>query len=236
LKSQIHTITLKDLAPECFPLSGVTDKLAGAIAKQAKALGSKEDERSFPEMNILDYLPPWAANWDLSDPHKEPDALTWITAYQNMALAAAACQVWPYHASMAHLRICMQIALAAKGEARGYGLAFLYHQLCRESWTEKARRGDAAFSIVKVSQTFDLEILEQARRRYDGPIPTRKHLAYDGAERYHQTPSRKGKHSDQKGVKGAGKNKSSHSFSKGNAKGEGKRPFPAHNEPRKTAR
>ena len=193
-------------------------------------------------MNILDYLPPWAANWDSSEPHKKPDALTWISAYQNMALAAAACQVWPYHASMAHLRICMQIALASKGEARGYGLAFLYDQLCRESWTEKARRGDAAFNIVKVSQTFDLEILEQARRRYDGPIPMRKHLVPHWEERYHksdahqQTPNRKGKHGDQKGVKGAGKNKSSHSFSKGNAKGEGKRPFPAHNEPRKTAR
>jgi hypothetical protein len=91
------------------------------------------------------------------------DMIRWIAGFQNMALAAAAnearvycctvatsvfctqrisiCQAWTYTASMAHLRVCLELAAGAHAEKRAHGLAQIYDELCRSSWTEKALRG-----------------------------------------------------------------------------------------------
>ena len=87
--------------------------------------------------------------------------IRWIAGFQGMALAAAAnevsfihvahaslrcarvfyIQVWPYTASMAHLRICMEIAVTSHCENRSHMLAQIYDEICRKDWGEKAFRG-----------------------------------------------------------------------------------------------
>ena len=42
---------------------------------------------------------------------------------------------------MAHLRVCLELAAGAHAEKRGQGLAQIYDEMCRASWTEKALRG-----------------------------------------------------------------------------------------------
>ena len=134
------------------------------------------------------------------------DMVQWIAGFNNMALAAAAnevmnkwsragflccmlhvpCQVWTYTASMAHLRICMEIA-ASPGEKQGPSLAQVYDEKCRSTWSMKAFRGSpfvhlggtadswhhdllltgdytSKECIQTLSETKDLGILEQARR------------------------------------------------------------------------
>jgi hypothetical protein len=134
------------------------------------------------------------------------DMVQWIAGFNNMALAAAAnevmnkwsragflccmlhvpCQVWTYTASMAHLRICMEIA-ASPGDKQGPSLAQVYDEKCRSTWSMKAFRGSpfvhlggtadswhydllltgdytSKECIQTLSETKDLGILEQARR------------------------------------------------------------------------
>ena len=52
-------------------------------------------------------------------------------------------QVWQYRSAMAHLRICMEIAVGAHSENRGHVLAQIYDELCRTSWAEKSLRGNS---------------------------------------------------------------------------------------------
>lgn len=88
--------------------------------------------------------------------------IRWIAGFQSMALAAAAnevtcvwdspaslrvrvfsdLQIWPYTASMAHLRICMEIAITSHCEERSHVLAQIYDELCRKEWAERAYRGE----------------------------------------------------------------------------------------------
>ena len=57
---QVDAITLRGLKADCLPLSGVTDKLAGAIAKQKKAIAQSGVGFVFPAMAVADFLPSWA--------------------------------------------------------------------------------------------------------------------------------------------------------------------------------
>ena len=57
---QVDAITLRGLKADCLPLSGVTDKLAGAIAKQKKAIAQSGVGFVFPAMAVVDFLPSWA--------------------------------------------------------------------------------------------------------------------------------------------------------------------------------
>ena len=57
---QVDAITLRGLKADCLPLSGVTDKLAGVIAKQKKAIVQSVVGFVFPAMAVADFLPSWA--------------------------------------------------------------------------------------------------------------------------------------------------------------------------------
>ena len=57
---KVDGITLRGLKAECLPFSGVTDKLAGLIAKQRKAIAQSGIGSCFPAMKVADFLPSWA--------------------------------------------------------------------------------------------------------------------------------------------------------------------------------
>ena len=59
LAGKVNAITLRGLKADCLPLSGVTDKLAGAIAKQRKAIAQSGVGFCFPAMAVADFLPSW---------------------------------------------------------------------------------------------------------------------------------------------------------------------------------
>jgi len=58
--SKVSAITLQGLKAKCLPYSGVTDKMAGAIAKQRKAIAQSGVGFCFPAMAVVDFLPSWA--------------------------------------------------------------------------------------------------------------------------------------------------------------------------------
>lgn len=60
LAGKVDAITLRGLKADCLPFSGVTDKLAGAIAKQRKTITHSGVGFCFPHMAVADFLPSWA--------------------------------------------------------------------------------------------------------------------------------------------------------------------------------
>jgi hypothetical protein len=60
LGGKVAAITLLGLKADCLPFSGVTDKLAGHIAKQRKAIAQSGVGFCFPAMTVADFLPSWA--------------------------------------------------------------------------------------------------------------------------------------------------------------------------------
>ena len=60
LAGKVDAITLRGLKADCLPFSGVTDKLAGAIAKQRKTITHSGGGFCFPHMAVADFLPSWA--------------------------------------------------------------------------------------------------------------------------------------------------------------------------------
>ena len=91
---------------------------------------------------------------------KRLDLARWIAAYQCYALAASAAdvspfscasrllvwlfpclQVWQYTATMAHMRVCLEVATNAAAEDKRYALAVIYDEECRKEWHRRASRG-----------------------------------------------------------------------------------------------
>lgn len=82
------------LADSCLPNSVQTDKLAVLKAKQVKAAGTMRIA-PFPYVEIMNFMPPWAKSG--SKPvigNQRPDMVRWVASFQDMALAAAATEVW----------------------------------------------------------------------------------------------------------------------------------------------
>ena len=97
---------------------------------------------------------------------KHLDVVRWTTAHMNLEIAADAVgvntmftihgmcvwvcmhacpfhEVWKFHASQAHLKVCLKIAATAATEKRRSFLAMLYDEIARKEWAEKATRGTA---------------------------------------------------------------------------------------------
>ena len=63
--------------------------------------------------------------------------LQWVSAFDRYAIAAAATNQWPLHASMKHKDNCLRIANEA-GPTRKHWLALVYDELCRKEWARRA--------------------------------------------------------------------------------------------------
>ena len=126
IKKKVEDIKLVDTPSDCLPLPVPTDKLANLRAKQIKAAGDMPI-RPFPYMEIDEFLPAWAkesqgtsavacATADdasqaaIAKGKRRLDLPKWVAAFENMALASAACGIWQYTAAKAHLRVCLEIA------------------------------------------------------------------------------------------------------------------------------
>ena len=133
------------------------------------------------------------------------DLARWLAAYQCYALAASAAdvcpfmhqpfagvvaivcsQVWQYTAAMAHMRVCLEVAVNAAAEEKRYSLAVVYDEVCRKEWHKRASRGerqsrarvegrlclpiacagDQSFDVNVVSLEKDHELLDRARMIY----------------------------------------------------------------------
>ena len=60
MAGKVNGITLRGLKSECLPFSHITDKLAGAIAKQRKTIAQSGVGFCFPAMVVAHFLPSWA--------------------------------------------------------------------------------------------------------------------------------------------------------------------------------
>ena len=166
IAAKVRAIKMEDLPTQCYPKPSATDELA----KLAEKARRRDVRNPFPWLPMVVFLPRWASGVPSSEEGQgQPsgdnqavshvtqlagmlrvghffcqaklDMVKWVACYHAFALAASACGVMTYTAAMAHLRVCLQIAVSAGLDGRRHQLAQVYDIVARQEWAEKAERG-----------------------------------------------------------------------------------------------
>ena len=91
-----------------------------------------------------------------------------MSAFDRYAIAAAATNQWPLHASMKHKDNCLRIANEA-GPTRKHWLALVYDELCRKEWARRAYC-EPDFDIAVECARIDTDLRDRAEHVYDNKV------------------------------------------------------------------
>ena len=159
-----------------------------ALATQAQKLRNKGIQDPFIFSELKNFLPCWSgaqpesdASSDEEPSHKYDKArakrssktqnlslLQWVSAFDRYAIAAAATNQWPLHASMKHKDNCLRIANEA-GPTRKHWLALVYDELCRKEWARRAYC-EPDFDIAAECARIDTDLRDRAEHVYDNKV------------------------------------------------------------------
>lgn len=124
---------------------------------------------------------------DKSEKSKRCDPLSWLTAWDAYALAAAALGQLPFDAAMRHKACVSEIFLTAAAEGRQQMLGTLYDDLARKEWEDRSAKLGTAFDLPAAAAKIDVETLRRARALCDSHLlsvprsPERKRPSGGGA-------------------------------------------------------
>jgi hypothetical protein len=201
--SKLKAASLESLEASRWP----SHKLIDFAAAEGRSQSKKGVAKPFAYIDLSSRAAPeWAFDVPLtsgegdsggSNKKHDPSLCRWASSFFRLALCQDAVGQWALTAALSHSENCFRIGDEARLKSKPLRMVFVYDELVRKLWSERAQSGVSGFDVNVASLTIDEDIL----RRAENIVVARDKKPDFG---FGKGASGKGGESDRGGARGSG--------------------------------